>query len=72
MLLHPLLQLEEKILKLSDEIKLLLLPKDKADSSDVILEIRAGTGGDEAALFAGDLYRMYQRFSDLNHWNSSN
>ena len=62
--------LEEKILKLSDEIKLLLLPKDKADSSDVILEIRAGTGGDEAALFAGDLYRMYQRFSDINGWKT--
>ena len=62
--------LEDKILKLSDEIKLLLLPKDKADSSDVILEIRAGTGGDEAALFAGDLYRMYQRFSDINGWKT--
>ena len=44
--------------------------KDKADSSDVILEIRAGTGGDEAALFAGDLYRMYQRFSDTNKWKT--
>ena len=62
--------LENKILKLSNEIKLLLLPKDKADSSDVILEIRAGTGGDEAALFAGDLYRMYQRFSDINGWKA--
>ncbi len=62
--------LENKILKLSNEIKLLLLPKDKADSSDVILEIRAGTGGDEAALFAGDLYRMYQRFSDINGWKT--
>ena len=62
--------LEDKIIKLSDEIKLLLLPKDKADSSDVILEIRAGTGGDEAALFAGDLYRMYQRFSDINGWKT--
>jgi peptide chain release factor 1 len=54
----------------NDAIKLLLLPKDKADSSDVILEIRAGTGGDEAALFAGDLYRMYQRFSDSNGWKT--
>ena len=42
----------------------MLLPKDKADANDVILEIRAGTGGDEAAIFAGDLYRMYQRYSD--------
>ena len=63
-------ELEKKINSLNDEIKILLLPKDKADSSDVILEIRAGTGGDEAALFAGDLYRMYQRFSDANNWKT--
>ena len=55
-------ELEKKINSLNDEIKILLLPKDKADSSDVILEIRAGTGGDEAALFAGDLYRMSKVF----------
>ena len=48
----------------------MLLPKDKADANDVILEIRAGTGGDEAAIFAGDLYRMYQRYSDLNKWKT--
>ena len=63
-------ELQKKIILLNDEIKVLLLPKDKADSSDVILEIRAGTGGDEAALFAGDLYRMYQRFSDANKWRT--
>ena len=63
-------ELEKKINSLNDEIKILLLPKYKADSSDVILEIRAGTGGDEAALFAGDLYRMYQRFSDANSWKT--
>ena len=63
-------ELEKKIISLNDEIKILLLPKDKADSSDVILEIRAGTGGDEAALFAGDLYRMYKRFSDTNSWKT--
>ena len=63
-------ELEKKINSLNDEIKILLLPKDKADSSDVILEIRAGTGGDEAALFAGDLYRMYLRFSDANSWKT--
>ena len=56
--------------KVEENIKLLLLPKDKADSKDVILEIRAGTGGDEAAIFAGDLFRMYQRFSDLNKWKT--
>ena len=63
-------ELEKKTIILNDKIKVLLLPKDKADSSDVILEIRAGTGGDEAALFAGDLYRMYQRFSDTNKWKT--
>jgi len=49
-------------------LQLLLLPKDKADDSSVILEVRAGTGGDEAALFAGDLFRMYQRYAQLNNW----
>ena len=63
-------ELEKKISTLNEEIKVLLLPKDKADSSDVILEIRAGTGGDEAALFAGVLYRMYQKYSDTNNWKT--
>ena len=45
-----------------------LLPKDEADSNDAILEVRAGTGGDEAALFAGDLFRMYQRYAELQGW----
>jgi peptide chain release factor 1 len=53
---------------LEREIKLLLLPKDPNDSKSVILEIRAGTGGDESALFAGDLFRMYSRFADANRW----
>ena len=48
----------------------MLLPKDEDDARDVILEIRAGTGGDEAAIFAGDLFRMYQRFSDINKWKT--
>ena len=47
---------------------MLLLPKDAADEKSAILEIRAGTGGDEAALFAGDLFRMYQRYADLQGW----
>ena len=47
---------------------MLLLPKDEADEKNAILEIRAGTGGDEAALFAGDLFRMYQRYADLHRW----
>ena len=54
--------------KLDRDIKLLLLPRDAADERNVILEVRAGTGGDEAALFAGDLFRMYQRYAALRHW----
>lgn len=50
-------------------VQLLLLPKDAADDKNVILEVRAGTGGDEAALFAGDLFRMYQRYADLRGWS---
>lgn len=53
---------------LEHRIKLLLLPKDEADEKSVILEVRAGTGGDEAALFAADLLRMYQRYADLHGW----
>ena len=65
-----LIDLEDRIEKVEESIQLMLLPKDEADSSDVILEIRAGTGGDEAAIFAGDLFRMYQRFSDINKWKT--
>ena len=53
---------------LSEEIQLLLLPKDAADEKSAILEIRAGTGGSEAGLFAGDLFRMYQRYAETNGW----
>lgn len=53
---------------LEGDIKLLLLPKDPNDDKSVILEIRAGTGGDESALFAGDLFRMYTRYADANRW----
>mgnify|MGYP001167937017 CR=1 FL=1 len=59
----------EKDLELKNkELLIALLPKDDADEKNVILEIRAGTGGDEAALFAGDLYRMYERYSSLKSW----
>ena len=58
-----------KIEELEIDLKKLLLPKDPDDSKDVFLEIRAGTGGDEAALFSGDLYRMYSRLSERNNWN---
>jgi peptide chain release factor 1 len=60
--------LDERIEELTEEVRLLLLPKDAADEKSAILEIRAGTGGDEAALFAGDLFRMYQRYADLHRW----
>jgi peptide chain release factor 1 len=57
-------ELEPKIESLDGELKELLIPKDPNDDKNVMLEIRAGTGGDEAAIFAGDLWRMYQRFCD--------
>jgi len=60
--------LKAKLPGLEREVQLLLLPKDKADERNVILEIRAGTGGDEAALFAADLLRMYQRYADARGW----
>lgn len=59
---------EERIEGLQNDIQILLLPKDAADEKNAILEIRAGTGGDEAALFAGDLYRMYERYSAERGW----
>lgn len=64
-------ELKELSDKLPDKergLQILLLPKDQADERSVILEVRAGTGGDEASLFAGDLFRMYQRYADLNKW----
>ncbi len=68
------LQLEEsksKIEPLEQEIKLLLIPKDPEDSKNVVVEIRAGTGGDEASIFAGDLYRMYTKFCQDLGWEVS-
>ncbi len=61
-------QLEQKRAALEHELKLALLPKDAMDERNVILEIRAGTGGDEASLFAGDLYRMYERYAAKQGW----
>lgn len=60
--------LRERIDTLTEELQVLLLPKDAADERSAIVEIRAGTGGDEAALFAADLFRMYQRYADLHGW----
>ena len=61
--------LEIKKSTLEDELKILLLPKDPNDDKNLILEIRAGTGGDEAALFASDLYRIYVRYAERNNWD---
>ncbi len=60
--------LEARLPALEGAVKLALLPRDEADDKSAILEIRAGTGGEEAALFAGDLYRMYQRHAELHGW----
>ena len=65
-------ELKEKkksMIILENDLMRLLIPKDENDKKNSILEIRAGTGGDEASLFAADLFSMYQRFSDLNNWN---
>ncbi len=61
-------EVEERITALRREIELLLLPKDSADDRSAILEVRAGTGGSEAALFAGDLFRMYERYAATKRW----
>ena len=61
-------ELAEKIRSADDALARLMLPKDPLDEADVYLEIRAGTGGDEAALFAGDLFRMYSRYAELRRW----
>lgn len=62
------LELKEKLPVMERELSIQLLPKDVADERSAILEIRAGTGGDEAALFAGDLYRMYERYAESQGW----
>ena len=61
-------QLEEERTELEEKIKILLLPKDPNDDKNVFLEIRAGTGGDEAGLFVGDLFRMYARYAEAQGW----
>ena len=63
-------ELETEKEKLEEEIKVLLLPKDPNDDKDIIMEIRAGTGGEEAALFAGDLFRMYNRYAEIRGWKT--
>ena len=63
-------QAEEKYEKLDSELQILLLPRDPADKSNIFLEIRAGTGGEEAALFAGDLLKMYTRYAEQRGWKT--
>ena len=61
-------ELEENVANAEEELKILLIPKDPNDHKNVIVEIRGGAGGDEAALFAGDLFRMYSRYAERNNW----
>ncbi|MBF1194810.1 MAG: PCRF domain-containing protein, partial [Fusobacterium periodonticum] len=68
MLNEELKEAEEKLPSLEEELKILLLPKDKNDDKNVIVEIRGGAGGDEAALFAADLFRMYSRYAERKKW----
>lgn len=63
-------ELEERIENLEEKLKILLLPKDPNDDKNVIFEIRGAAGGDEAALFAGDLYRMYSRYAEMKGWKT--
>jgi peptide chain release factor 1 len=60
--------LKERLAEIKDRVRTLLLPKDEADSRNAILEVRAGTGGEEAALFAAELFRMYQRYAESHDW----
>ena len=62
-------EVEAKLPKTEEELKVLLIPKDPDDSKNVVVEIRAGAGGDEASIFAGDLYRMYTKFSESRNWS---
>src|SRR3982751_5209218 len=65
---EELARLEQRFAEVEQEIKVLLLPKDRNDDKNVILEIRAGTGGDEATLFAAEIFRMYSRYAETQGW----
>ena len=65
---EELLTLEARLPKMEEDLKLMLLPKDPNDEKNVVLEIRAGTGGDEATLFAAEMFRMYTRFAETQRW----
>ena len=62
------IQLQDQIAHMENNIKMLLVPKDPRDDKNVIVEIRAGTGGDEAGIFAADLFRMYSRYAENHNW----
>ena len=62
--------LNDKIISINEELKFMLIPKDESDEKNAIIEIRAGTGGEEAALFASDLLRMYTKYSEIKSWNT--
>ena len=64
-------ELEPKVAPMEEEIRILLIPKDPEDAKDAILEIRGGTGGDEASIFAGDLFRMYTKYCENRGWRTS-
>ena len=68
MLAEEIASLKEAKERLEDELQILLLPKDPNDEKNVIMEIRSGTGGEEAALFAADLFRMYSRYAEEQRW----
>ncbi len=68
---EELVELEPKTAELEEKIRVLMIPKDPEDDKNAVMEIRAGTGGDEASIFAGDLYRMYQKFCDAKGWKIS-
>src|SRR5215472_6005866 len=65
---EELAKLEKRVVEVEEELKILLLPKDPNDEKNVILEIRAGTGGDEATLFAAEIFRMYNRYAETQRW----
>ena len=67
---EELAEAKKEVENMEGELKILLLPKDENDDKNVVMEIRAGTGGDEAALFAAELYRMYNRFAERNGWKT--
>ena len=67
---EELTEAKKEVETMEGELKILLLPKDENDDKNVVMEIRAGTGGDEAALFAAELYRMYNRFAERNGWKT--